>query len=63
MTTARSAFPRSQWTGHGSSRSRASTSRGIGPAATSPPITTASGGWDRSSSSTASSAGRFPWMS
>src|SRR3954454_2095573 len=63
MTSARSAFPRSQWTGYGSSRSRASTSSGSGPAAMSPPTTTASGSSALNCSSTASSAGRLPWMS
>jgi hypothetical protein len=42
---------------------RSSTSIGIGPAATSPPITTASGSSRSSSAITASSAGRLPWMS
>src|SRR6185503_9516337 len=50
-------------TGRFSRRRRSSVSRGIGPGTASPPTTTWVAPASRTSSRTASSAGRFPWMS
>lgn len=62
-STATSQLPTMYSTGTPHDVSRSSTSRGIGPMMTSPPATIRSTFAARTSSSTASSAGRLPWMS
>src|SRR4051794_29760992 len=59
-TSSRSALPRMNRTSPSSERSRPIVSAGHGPRAKSPPTTMTSAS---TSASTASSAGRFPWMS
>ena len=59
----RSPLPRMNRVGRSSARRQASDSAHIGPGQTSPPTTTRSTPTRRTSSSTASSAGRLPWMS
>ena len=61
--SSRSALPLRNSALSPSARSRSNVSTGIGPAAKSPPITMASTPSRWTSASTASSAGRFPWMS